>query len=373
MNFSIFATADATLYELHSKRNSGIDQILELEKITPNIPDMNGEYWDSIYNSRFIIKFDTRYIRDLINTNIIDKTAKYFLTVRATEALELPISYTIEAYPLAMDWVNGQGHYNDFPEFTTGVSWEFTDGYFFNSGTRWISGSYPSGTTGSYSKTPGGGLWYSHISGSQTLDYVSVPDLRMEVTSIVHAWLSGSIPNFGFVVKYNTDLEESNTDVGALKFFSRDSHTVYLPKLEAQWNDAQFISTGSLPEVGSNFMIHFNNLRNQYKSISKEIFRVSARDLAPTPTYSTSSRFLNLYRLPVSSYYAVQDSITTEFIIPFNTGSTQLSCDSSGNFFRLDMRTFLPDRYYKFLIKTIRQDGLVEQIFDEGYYFKVVR
>ena len=373
MNLSIFAINDATIYESHKRRNTGIDQILELEKIVPNVPDINGSYWDNIYVSRFLIKFDVNYIKKLIDQNIINRNAKYYLSVKATEAIELPINYTIEVHPLSQNWDNGQGHYNDYPEINTGVSWQYTDGYFFDSGNRWISGSFNPGVTGSYHTVPGGGTWYTGSSCYQTLDYVTTPDLRINVTSIVKKWISGSIPNYGFLVKHADELERSSIYVGSLKFFAKDSHTVYLPKLEAVWNDATFTNAESIPEVGENFTVHLTNIRNLYRSDSKEIIRVFARDTNPIPTYATSSRYLQLKRLPTSSYYAIQDSVTTEYITAFDTGSTQLSCDAKGNFFRVDMRTLLPDRYYKFIIKTIQEGGLVERVFDEGYYFKVMR
>jgi|GEM_PF-1067331 len=373
MIYSIYPTHDATLYEKYSKRNTGIDQILELDKTLPNVPDSDGNYWDSIYNSHILIKFDIPYLKRLIQNNTVKRTAKFYLNLKATEANELPIDYTLYAHPVAKNWVNGQGCLNDSPEITTGTSWEYTDGYFFGQGSKWISGSFLTGTTGSYYTKQGGATWFTSSACSHSFDYVSIPDMRMDVTSIVHQWLSGSIPNYGFIVKHSNSLERDTTYVGTLKFFGRDSHTIYLPKLEATWNDATFLNTGSLSEVSDNFTVHISNIKKQYRSESKEIFRVVARDINPPMTYATSSRFLEVKTLPTSSYYAIQDYMNTDYIIPFNTDATQLSIDSKGSHFRLDMNTFLPERYYKIVIKTIQQGGLVEQIFDDGYYFRVVR
>lgn len=373
MIYSIFPTHDATLYEKYSKRNTGIDQILELDKTLPNVPDLDGNYWDSTYNSHILMKFDIPYVKRLIDRNVISKKAKFYLNLKAIEASELPIEYTLYAHPVSKNWVNGQGSFSVVPEITTGVSWDYADGYFFGQGAKWITGSLTTGTTGSYTTREGGGTWFTSSVCSHSFDYVSIPDMRMDVTSIVHQWLSGSIPNYGLLIKHSDELEKSSTYVGSLKFFGRDSHTIYLPKLEASWNDAVLTGTGSLEEVGDNFIIHISNIKRQYRSESKEIFRIVTRDVNPPMTYATSSRFLQIKRLPTSSYYAIQDYTNTDYIVPFNTEATQISVDSKGSYFRLDMNTFLPDRYYKIVIKTIQRGGLVEQIFDDGYYFRVVR
>lgn len=373
MNYSVFATYDATLYEKFSKRNTGIDQILELDKTVPNIPDLEGLYWDKTYNSRIIMKFDTAQINNLIQRGIVSRQAKYFLNLKATEARELPLKFTLKVHPLARNWVNGQGCFNNYPEFTTGVSWVFTDGYFFDNGKRWYSGSLAGNETGSYASVEGGGIWYTSPSSSFTLDYVSVPDARIDITNIVHQWLSGSIPNYGLIIKHTDELEQNTEFVGSLKFFGRDSHTVYIPRLDISWDDSEYSGLNSFGEVGSEFVLYVSNIKKQYRSDSKEYIRITARDKNPPVTYSTSSRFLQVKRLPTSSYYAIQDYTTTDYIIPFDTGSTKISVDEQGNYFRLNMNSLLPERFYKIVFKTVQKGGKLEQIFDEGYIFKVVR
>jgi hypothetical protein len=373
MNYSIYPTYDTTLYEKHSRRNTGIDQILELDKTVPNIPDLFGIYWGDTYNSRILIKFDIPYINRLIQAGTVNRLANYYLILKATEARELPLTFTLKVHPLARNWVNGQSYYYNEPESTVGASWVYRDGYYFNTGTEWYSGSLSGNETGSYASVEGGGIWYTYPSASITLDYVHIPDVRIDVTSIVHQWLSGTLPNYGFIIKHTDELEQNSEFVGSVKFFSRDTHTIYIPRLEMTWDDSEYSGINSYSEVDDNFTIYFSNIKKQYRSSSKEIFRIAARDLNPPVTYSTSSRFLQVKRLPTSSYYAIQDYVTTDYIIPFDTGSTKISVDNKGNYFRVDMNTFLPDRFYKIIIKTVKENGKVEQIFDEGYYFKVVR
>ena len=83
----------------------------------------------------------------------------------------------------------------------------------------------------------------------------------MDVTDIVNRWLSGSIPNDGFIIKRSgsiantdTNTDEGNaTHLGRFSFFSRETHTIYQPKLEVVWNDSKWV-TGfkrkEFPELG---------------------------------------------------------------------------------------------------------------------------
>ena len=77
--------------------------------------------------------------------------------------------------------------------------------------------------------------------------------------------------------------------------------------------------------------------------------------------------------LPTSSYYAVKDAVTDETIIPFDHTFTKISCDSTGNYFNIRLNSFLPERTYKFVIKTVNDGGDNTRYHDNGYFFKVVR
>lgn len=66
------------------------------------------------------------------------------------------------------------------------------------------------------------------------------------------------------------------------------------------------------------------------------------------------------------------DHWTEEVIIPFSNG-TKLSCDSNGNYFRIDMSSFMPERYYKVQVKSEFEGGDVSKISDDGFIFKVLR
>ena len=75
-------------------------------------------------------------------------------------------------------------------------------------------------------------------------------------------------------------------------------------------------------------------------------FRVNARPEYPTRIYQTASLYTINYYLPTSSYYAIKDLDTNEFVINFDEQFTQLSADSNSSYFDLYMNGLQPERYY---------------------------
>jgi hypothetical protein len=99
-------------------------------------------------------------------------------------------------------------------------------------------------------------------------------------------------------------------------------------------------------------------------------FYVNVSPLYPTRVYQTSSLYTNLNYLPTSSYYAIKDLDTNEFVINFDEQYTQISSNERGNYFDVYMSGLEPERYYKILIKTNIENSTI--IFDDYYYFKVI-
>ena len=115
------------------------------------------------------------------------------------------------------------------------------------------------------------------------------------------------------------------------------------------------------------------HLRFFLRESDRAVFRIGVRPEFPSKSYVTSSFYLTADRLPTSSYYSIKDTVTEETIIPFDTSATQISCDSKGSFFKLRLDTFMPERYYKIVLKVERDGGDDVQIHDNSYYFKVER
>ena len=194
----------------------------------------------------------------------------------------------------------------------------------------------------------------------------------MNVTDIVSRWIDGDITNNGFIIKRTETDERSGEILGNIQFYGRETHTIFIPRMEVAWDDQVLTGTSSYTEIASEtYVPYFKNIKRSYREIDNTIFRIGVRPEFPSKTYQTSSFYMTKDRLPTSSFYSVQDSVTNETIIPFDTKATKVSCDSKGSFFRLRLDTFMPERYYKILLKVEREGGDDVQIHDNGYYFKV--
>ena len=309
MHFFTFAEKDATLYEgsATQSRNTGLDEILEVRK------DMNTD--GSVVNvSRTLIKFDITNISESIVAGTIPENARYYLNLYDARSTELTTSQSLFAYPVSQSWVQGDGRFFDSPATTEGCSWRYRDGE--TTGTQWVSGSNNTG-----------GTWFNQYEASQSFNHETI-DMRMDVTDIMKQWLSSSIANEGFIVKRSgsigntsSSLDEGSTDrLGNFAFFSRDTHTIYPPKLEVEYDDSIF-NTGSLSTLDADDVdevtIYMKGLREEYKEKSKVKFRVYGRERFPTRTYSTSSQNLNVKFIPSQSQYSVRDALTEDVIIPF--------------------------------------------------------
>lgn len=374
MYFIIYPEKDSVLYERFPSKNTGVDQILELTKIAAGQPYIDGDetsYLDYAYNSRILIKFDLTELSSSIVSGKIYGNQQYYLTLKATEAIELPISYQIFAYPISQSWVNGTGFYNNDPEKTNGVSWIYRTSKLSN--TIWTTSSFNSNSTGSWATNPGGGTWFTSSYSSQTFNYDN-PDIRMDVTSIVQSWLSGSIPNEGLILKFPDSLEQDTSILGSIQFFSKETHTIFLPRLECYWNSQNLTGINQISEINSDdFILYCKNLKETYNENEKPKIKLGVRERYPTYTYSTSSNYLQSYRLPTSSYFQIQDYVTDDAIIPFHNYGTLIDCDSNGNYLQIDCNSLMPERYYKLIIKSEFEGGNVVRYIDDGYIFKIVR
>ena len=157
-------------------------------------------------------------------------------------------------------------------------------------------------------------------------------------------------------------------------FFGVDTHTIYIPKIEVAWDDSNLSGTGSFNElIDDNITLYFKNLKAEYKEKTRTKLRLVGRKTYPSKTYSTASFYSTVEHLPTSSYYSIKDAVTEETIIPFNDLFTKISCDTFGNYFNVRLNGLLPERTYRFVIKTVNDGGDNTRYHDNGYYFKVVR
>ena len=381
MRYFEFPTKDATIYQgaLSSSQNTGLDEILEIRK------NMNDD-GSKVNVSRILMKFDISYISSSIQSGLMPSTTKFYINLYDANPKELTTSDTLYAYPISQSWTMGEGKLMDFPATTEGASWNYKTGE--TAEDYWVTASdYPLGA---------GGTWFSGSSGqysreaSQAFDHETT-DLRMNVTNIVNNWIYSSsvYPNEGFIIKRSGSFgnlstgsgapdEGNTTHLGNYSFFSRDTHTIYVPKLEVAWDDSSW-SAGSLSALSSTNLesvkLYVKNLRPEYKENSKTKIRVVGRERYPARTYATSSANLTVKYLPTSSYYSVRDAYSEDVIIPFDDYS-KLSLDSTGNYFNLWMDGLQPERYYRLLFCYKQNSGSANEIvekFDDDWIFKVER
>ena len=387
MHYFIFGDKDSTIYSggTTSSINTGADEILEVNKVVAE----NG----SVQNiSRALIQFDYSDISSSIQDGKISSTAKYYLNLYDAGSSELLRNQNLFVYMVSgSDWTEGNGKLDHNPVTTDGVSYQYRN---HDEQTPWVTGSV---------LTDGGSWWTGSQGGQYSVSSSfsmtkATQDVRVDVTDLVknHIYSSSLFPNRGFIIKreslytgsrdfsYNpgsdtTKDESSSTRLGNLKFFSTDTHTIYPPKLEVQWDDSSW-ATGSLSALSSSDLerlkVYFKNLRQEYKEGSIVKFRVVGRELYPTTAFSTTPSELTVKYLPSGSiYYSVRDAETEEVIVPFGTGS-KISCDSSGNYFNLWMNGFQAERNYRFLVKVVSGSGTTDEqvnFYDDNYEFRVVR
>ena len=361
--YKIFPEKSATIYSFYPTLNTGLDEILELSTYY----SINGT--DEV--SRTLVKFPTNQISDIITNKVGTSSFDAYLKLYLANASSIPLNYTIFAHPIAADWNQGTGRLGNSPATTDGVSWEFTNESGSNS---WIQGNFPTGVTGSYSTNVGGGTWWtaSSYSSSQSFTNSTSKDIELRVSGSVKAWYSGSITNYGFILKHSSSIEFTTQSKFETKYFSNNTHTIYPPCLEIRWNDFVY-NTGSLSVISNDLFIpSLGNNKGEFQQDSVQRFRINVRDKFPARAFQTSSVYLSNKVLPTSSYWSIKDLDTEEIVVDYDTTYTKISCDPSGSYFNVYMNGLEPERYYKLLFKSVLSNGEVI-VFDENYYFKVVR
>lgn len=353
--YKIFPTKDASIYSYYPGKNAGLDEILDLS-IYKSLADA-GEV------SRIAIAFSPTEISDILTSKINTASYDAYLKLYLANATEIPLDYTIYCHPISGSWVMGTGRAANVPSSSNGVSWKYRN---LEGGSVFYGTS--AGVTSSYSSTVGGGMWWtgSNLVATQSFDYQATKDIELKVTNAI----SSSYYTDGFLIKHASGLEFTTSSVFETKYFSIDTHTIYSPCLEFRWDD--YTRSTSLTTATSDLVfISLSNNKGEFQEDSVNRFRVNVRDKFPTRTFQTSSVYLNNKVLPTSSYYAVKDIKTEEFVIDFDTTYTKLSADATGNYFDLYMNGLQPERYYQVLIKSTINGSTI--VFEDSNYFKVIR
>lgn len=363
-HYYVFADKDATLLRgddidgTGSLKNQGFDEILQVGKTFKE----NSTQFNQI--CRALIQFPLTEISKSVANGEIGTDAKFYLNLYDAGAIEVKDDTTIYAVAVSQSWTEGTGKLIHTPQTTDGASWKYR-----NASTASVWATVNSRL---------GGTWFEASSSSYVFDKNKSFDPRFDVTGIVNSWISGSISNEGFLVKRASSEETSSTDYGMYKFFSSDTHTVFPPKLEAVWDDSLWV-TGSLTALTSTQLdqlkINLENFNHEYKIGTLTKIRVKGREKYPSKTFSTTSEYLTVNTLPsASAFYSIIDDKTEDIIVPYGSGS-KLSCDTSGNYFKLRTSGIQPERFYRIEFKIESGSGINKtvQYYDGHHQFKVVR
>jgi len=372
--FKIFySDKDSTIYESATSYNTGIDEVLEIGKRL----DTDGS---TLKKSRSVIKFNTTEISaSLSKYGKTVNDCKFVLNLYTSHAKNLPAEYDIVAKLLAQDWEAGTGFLSD--PTTDGISWKYPI-----SGALWFSSSQnvQIGTSTLYAaggSTGGGSYMYQSASlgsqagllTSQSFSYQTT-DLALDVTDAFAVWLSGSdgatIPNYGFLLKFSDTDELDSSKAGFIRFFSRETHTIYVPRLVVYWDNSTY-TTGSLSLVNTESFSIYTSVKPSYKTTEVSKIRVYTRDKFPQKSATNLFPIQTVKRLPSTTYYSIIDAATDEVIIPYDNIYTKVSCDSTSNYLMLDFNGLMPERYYRLEFKLI--NGVEEQYISDQIYFKVIR
>jgi hypothetical protein len=353
--YFITASKDASIYLQQPDQNTGLDEILDISKVYfGNIKDI----------SRALIKFDLDALAQSIsNGDVVIDSVK--LSLRETESQEIPLRYTILAHPISGSWEMGNGTRFDKIS-TTGVNWKYREG---DSKVDWLPNELASGSD-SNPNDGTGGTWYTASAASQSFNYES-SDLNIDVKNTVNLWLSGSLPNDGFILKHTNEYENDTNDYGILKFFGKETNTIYQPKLVIGWDD-QIFNTGSLQPVDledGEIVVRVKPLTKEYKLNTTKIIRLVGREKYPLKTFTNSFSYNDVKYLPITTYYQIKDYQSNDVIIPFGEYS-KVSCDSKGNYIKFDFTNWQPNRVYKIEFKIETEGDTIH--FDDKITFKIV-
>jgi hypothetical protein len=367
MHHFIFPTQDTWISsgsntitgESFRDQNFGRDQILEVKKEFFNLS------FD--HQTRALVNFsgtDFTKMSQSIHKGDITNPKFYLRLYEAEGNAEMTEEYTLAIQPISESWVEGTGKFGDNPKNTNGCSWENRSNPIGGTEVTWSN----------Y------GVSVLNVSQSAQSFSNQSPDVEVEVTDMVNMWLKGQYSNYGMLIRFSGSQETDTTTFGHLKFFSRNTHTIFSPRLEVRWDDhlpCTGSNTGSLTELtmsglADNFL-YMQGLREEYRENERVKFRIGARKRYIQKTFSTSVQTVTGSFIPESSgSYAIKDIATDEFVIPFDSGYTSMSCDENGNYFNQFLDGFYPDRVYKILLKLKYDDGQ-EQIFDDDFEFIVKR
>jgi hypothetical protein len=357
--YFLTASKDASVYLQQPNQNTGLDEILEISKIYyGNVKDV----------SRALLKFDVGFLSASLTSGTI-KMQSADLVLKETQSEEIPLEYTLYAYPISGSWQMGKGTRFDNIS-TAGVTWNYREG---DSKLDWLQNGLNLGTDANPNNGTGG-TWWTANSANQSFNYQTA-DIQMDIKNILKSWMSGSdvnggIPNDGILIKHSDSVENDTQDYGIVRVFSKETNTIYQPKVRIGWDDQLFVTASLSPLTATDIKVGVTNFKKEYKLGTTPTIRIFGRELYPLKTFTDTFAYNNIKYLPQTTYYQIKDYASDDIIIPFSDYS-KISCDSNGNYIKLNLSNWEAGRVYKIEFK-VDMNGDVQYI-DEDITFSIVK
>lgn len=335
-------TQDATIYEIYPTLNTGLDEIIEVGKI---IKSLDASVMYASGSTRMLLDFDIPSAQQYASGSV------YYLNLKIANAKNVNRYQQLMVYPVSRRWVEGSGYfYQDVENTEDGVTWKNA-----TNTTAW---------------TTSGSDYTTALYSSYTLSKVPIEDIKIDVTNIIAPVVAGTNATTwrGLVVKFPDADELDATNVGNIKFFSGNTHTIFAPKLEIVSVNQTFVTRSLKPIPSSNVTIVPKNMKEAYTLGEIDKIYLVVREPYPDRKFDATQRYRNIYYLPSESYFRIRDQVADMVIYDFDKYST-VSCDASGSYIILDTSGLDVNRYYTLDLK-VKSNGLV--FFPEfNYTFKI--
>lgn len=389
---------DTTIYSDEPCKNTGLDEILELNTKADELPagptcdpsylDTTGTEFETNYppdellpnasnptaedvvdelypkierfgksfesvraqKSRVLIKFEIDDWIDEINEELDvasgEDTIDYdvFLRMYSTESRELPNYYSLNAHPLK-DTFSYLFNYSELDSWDTshgrkyndtdaGVSWIFRD----------ISGNYRW-------DRPGGDFFTTdpddssvEVYDSQEFDFES-PDVYMSIKNVFDFWRDYG--NAGLLLK-RSDVEEKMKqgiytaienlgELTRLSFFGGLTHTIYAPEIILATDDHEwYTDAGELIMYADDIEVTVTNLKEEYSNNERPRMRVAVEEMFPDKIFLEDDEARDRRRTPK---YLEEGTLTYSI-------KDDISKKTIVPFSKYSQLSFDPDGYY---------------------------
>ena len=344
MIYTLHPSKDATIYEKDQTRNTGVDQIIELEKIVDELVASGTR------NSRILMSFDLSPFNSAFEN--LPNVTKMDLRLWSANSRDIANEYIVEFRSMNSDnydWGMGTGLLVDSPAITNGANWTTKDGV----------NAYPSNNIRT-------------LQGSVTKSVNDNTDILVDLTTLyVQERAAGSMNMW---VKRPDAEEQSNIELGHLQYFSNETKTIYRPQLNLHWDDSSYTLGTQTVITDDNIRLLAAGAKTIYSPGERTKLSIKAIPMNKLEGYSTGSLISSNKNLvlPAQSLYKITDVISGEDVHGYYQGSTKVSCDANGSYMYLWTDTLVPNREYSISIK-VKDRGYSGRIeyFNEVHNFRV--